>query len=84
MPKAKTKSPSYHTHCSLANRISALTRFAKFSAKTALMAKLLQISMIWNMYSRLGKLKKKAQKDFEGQTKARGRKTQIFIIFWTL
>ena len=52
------------------------------------MAKMLQNNSNLNdfEYSRhlkVRKIEKKAKKFFEGQTKARGQKTQIFIIFWT-
>ena len=52
------------------------------------MAKMLQNNSNLNdfEYSRhlkVRKIEKKAKNFFEGQTKARGQKTQIFIIFWT-
>ena len=68
--------------------VLTLIRFAKFSAKNVLMAKLLQNNSNVNdfEYSRhlkVRKIEKKAKKKFEGQTKARGPKTQIFKKFWT-
>ena len=65
-----------------------LIRFAKFSAITVLMAKLLQNysdlnDLEYSRHLKVRKIEKKAKKNFEGQTKARGPKTQIFIIFWT-
>ena len=52
------------------------------------MAKLLQNNSNLNdfEYSRhlkARKIEKKAKNNFEGQTQARGRKTQIFKKFWT-
>jgi hypothetical protein len=51
------------------------------------MAKLLQNNskndFEYSRHLKARKIEKKAKKNFEGQTKARGRKTQIFIIFWT-
>ena len=60
----------------------------EFFSKIYLMAKLLQNNSNLNdlEYSRhlkVRKIEKKAKKIFEGQTKARGPKTQIFIIIWT-
>ena len=58
----------------------------EFFSKNYLMAKLLQNNSNLNdlEYSRhlkVRKIEKKAKNFFEGQTKARGRKTQIFIFF---
>ena len=60
----------------------------EFFSKNYLMAKLLQNNSNLNdlEYSRhlkVRKIEKKAKNFFEGQTKARGPKTQIFIILWT-
>ena len=68
--------------------ISHTDPVCKFFSKNYLMAKLLQNNSNLNdlEYSRhlkVRKIEKKAKKNFEGQTKARGQKTQIFIIFWT-
>ena len=60
----------------------------EFFSKKYLMAKLLQNNSNLNdlEYSRhlkVRKIEKKAKKIFEGQTKAKGGKTQFFIVFWT-
>ena len=60
----------------------------EFFSENYLMAKLLQNNSNLNdlEYSRhlkVRKIEKKAKKFFEGQTKARGLKIQIFITFWT-
>ena len=60
----------------------------EFFSKIYLMAKLLQKNsnlndLEYSRHMKVRKIEKKAKKIFEGQTKARGKKTQIFTIFWT-